>query len=138
MKFYKLKALSVGSKGNRVLRKEDNKTYPENTWHEKRADELVKLGFLVLVKDASPKVEPKVKSDPEKEKPEDEESSLLEGIKKASGEESENEDTKEISEDDERKALLKEAKKLAKSKDIKAPHYLSGIEKIKSFINDNK
>ncbi len=141
MKYYKLKALSVGAKGNRVLRKEDDKTYPENTWPEKRAEELVGLGFLTRVKEDPIKVEPiktepKIKSKPEKEKPEaKKEPSILDSMKEAGDVEPEKE---EISEDDERKALLKEAKKLAKEKGIKTPHYLTGIEKLKTFINDNK
>lgn len=145
MKYYKLKALSVGAKGNRVLRKEDDKTYPEDTWHEKRAEELVGLGFLTRVKEDPIKVEPKVKSKPEKEKPEDKpaevkEESLLDSMKEAGDEENEEKSTEEteISEDDEKKVLLKEAKKLAKEKGIKAPHRLSGIAKLKTFINDNK
>ncbi|KKN55734.1 hypothetical protein LCGC14_0579440 [marine sediment metagenome] len=137
MKYYKLKALSVGAKGNRVLMKEDNKTYPENTWEEKRAEELVGLGFLTRVKEDPIKVEPKKKTEPEKEKPEDKkEPSILDSIEDAGGkEEPENE---EISEGDERKALYEEAKKLAEEKGIKAPHRLMGIAKLKIFINDNK
>ncbi len=111
MKYYKLKALSVGAKGNRVLMKEDNKTYPENTWPEKIADELVELGFLIKVKEDPIKAEPESKSEPEE----------------AGGGESENE----------KKALLKEAKKLAKEKGIKPPHRLMGIKKLKIFIEEN-
>ncbi len=134
MKFYKLKALSVGAKGNRVLRKEDNKTYPENTWEEKRAEELVGLGFLVRTKEDPIKAEPKKKSEPEKEKPEDKkEPSILDSIEDAGDVEPE-----EISEDDERKALYEEAKGLAEEKGIKVPHRLMGIAKLKIFINDNK
>ncbi len=136
MKYYKLKALSVGAKGNRVLRKEDNKTYPENTWHEGTAEEFVESGHLIRVKEDPIKVEPKKKSEPEKEKPEDKkESSILDKMKDAGDIEPEKE---EISEDDERKVLLKEATKLAKEKEIKAPHRLMGIKKLKTFINDNK
>ncbi len=146
MKFYKLKALSVGAKGNRVLRKEDDKTYPENTWPEKRAEELVGLGFLTRVKEDPIKAEPKKKSEPKKDKPEAKKeappkSSILDDIIEAGGEKTEGaEKTKETAtpEDDERKALLKEAKGLAKEKGIKAPHYLMGIKKLKTFINDNK
>lgn len=147
MRYYKLKALSVGAKGNRVLRKEDDKTYSEDTWHEKRAEELVGLGFLIRVKEDPIKAEPKSKpkSKPEKEKPEDKpaevkEESLLDSMKEAGDEENEEKSTEEteISEDDEKKVLLKEAKKLAKEKGIKAPHRLSGIAKLKTFINDNK
>ncbi len=136
MKYYKLKALSVGAKGNRVLRKEDNKTYPENTWEEKRAEELVGLGFLVRTKEDPIKAEPKKKSEPEKEKPEDKkEPSILDSMKDAGDVEPEKE---EISEADERKALYEEAKELAEEKGIKAPHRLMGIAKLKIFINDNK
>lgn len=163
MRFYKLKALSVGAKGNRVLRKEDNKTYPEDTWHEKRAEELVALGFLIRVKEDPEKAEPEDKIEPEKEKPgtkesgkdEKEESpkkeeSILDSIIDAGGEEDEEgaeaksaDETPETEEEttpeaDEKSALLKEAKKLAKEKGIRAPHHLSGIEKLKTFINDNK
>ena len=118
MKYYKLKALSVGAKGNRVLRKEDDKTYPEDTWHEKRAEELVGLGFLIRIKEDPIKAEPKKKSEPEE----------------AGGGESENE---KISKGDEKKALHEEATKLAEEKGIKPPHRLMGIEKLKIFIKEN-
>ncbi|KKN54306.1 hypothetical protein LCGC14_0593610 [marine sediment metagenome] len=136
MKHYKLIALSVGAKGNRPLFKKDNKTYPENTWDEGRAEELVGLGFLVRIKGDPIKATPKIKSEPkpEKEKPEaKKEPSILDSMKEAGGEE-----TEEISEKDEKEALLKEAKELAENKGIKAPHYLTGIEKLKTFIDDNK
>lgn len=133
MKFYKLKALSVGANSNRVLRKEDNKTYPENTWPEKTAEELVKLGYLIRVKADSIKAKPDVKSKTEKEKPKDKEPSLLDSMMEARGTE-----TEKTSKDDEKKALYEEASKLAKEKGIKSPHRLMGIEKLKVFINDNK
>lgn len=124
MKFYKLKALSVGAKGNRELLKEDNKTYPENTWHEKRAEELVELGFLIRLKD-------KIKSEPLEEKPKiDNEPSILDNIKGGGEDE-------KISKNDERKALLKEARGFAKKKGVQAPHRLMGIEKLKIFITEN-
>jgi hypothetical protein len=50
MRYFKLIALSVSASGNRVLHKEDGKTYPENTWPNGRADELVKQGFIEEVK----------------------------------------------------------------------------------------
>lgn len=111
MKYYKLIALSVGAKGNRTLFKEDNKTYPENTWPEKIAEELVVQKFLVRVKEDSIKAEPKIEIEPEE----------------AGDGESENE----------KKALLKDAKKLAKEKGIKPPHRLMGIKKLKIFIKEN-
>ena len=140
MKFYKLKALSVGAKGNRVLYKEDNETYPENTWHEGTAEKLVESKHLIRLKEDPIKVELKIEIEPEKDKPEDKkEPSILDSMKEAGGEETEEtEETEKISEEDERKSLLKDAKKLAKEKEIKAPHYLTGIEKLKTFINDNK
>ena len=75
MKKYKLIALNCTAKGNRVLRKEDNKVYTEDAWDEKVADTLVKEGFLEVVgktkeKEAPKKVEtPKKKETP---KPKDE------------------------------------------------------------------
>lgn len=51
MNKYRLIALSVSAKGNRVLRKEDDKVYTESAWNEGRAEELVKEGFLERVID---------------------------------------------------------------------------------------
>ena len=135
MKHYKLIALSVGAKGNRPLFKKDDLTYPENTWDEGRAEELVGLGFLIRIKEDPIKATPKKPAPaPEKEKPEaKKEPSILDRMIEAGGEE-----TEEISEKDERKAWYEEAKKLAENKGIKAPHYLTGIEKLKTFIDDNK
>ena len=55
MKFYNLnpKTLSVGAKGNRVLKANIPGGFPENWWSEGKADELVKLGFLVEIKEGS-------------------------------------------------------------------------------------
>jgi len=123
MKYYKLIALSVGAKGNRTLYKEDNKTYPENTWPEKIADELVAQKFLINVKEDPIKEDPKIKSEPEKEKPEDKkEPSILDSMEEAG---------------DSKKDLYEEAKKLAEEKGIKPPHRLLGIEKLKIFIKEN-
>ncbi len=80
MKRYKLIALNCTAKGNRVLRKEDNKVYTEDAWDEKVADTLVKEGFLEVVgktkeKEAPKKVEtPKKKETPKpKDKKKDDE-----------------------------------------------------------------
>lgn len=47
---YKLnpKVISVGAKGNKILR-DHNAEYPESFWDAGVADELVEKGFLVLV-----------------------------------------------------------------------------------------
>lgn len=67
MKKYKLIALNCTAKGNRVLRKEDNKTYTEDAWDEGVADKLVKEGFLKVVGKTQKEV-PKVEK-PKKETP---------------------------------------------------------------------
>ncbi len=65
MKKYKLIALNCTAKLNRVLRKEDNKTYSEDAWDEGVADKLVKDGFLEVV-GKTQKEAPKV-DEPKKE-----------------------------------------------------------------------
>jgi hypothetical protein len=56
---YKLnpKVISVGAKGNKILR-DHNAEYPASFWDNGVADELVEKGFLVLV-------EPKAETAPE-------------------------------------------------------------------------
>lgn len=49
MHYYKVNVTALTAPGNRILRKEDNKVYTEDTWGAKKAAALVESGHLIKV-----------------------------------------------------------------------------------------